>query len=147
MNAERDARLRALYEAVDRRVGASTPKCAVSGRCCDFPVAGHTLFATAIEADLVADAVSIPEPEAPGWCPFYRKRLCTLRDLRPVGCRVYFCDPDYQANAMEDDAAWAHAELQALHRELDLAYRYAPFVDLLAERARSAEGRRGDAPQ
>lgn len=131
--ATRDAARRALtalYDALDARIAAERPRCELSGRCCDFPRAGHRLFATEFEADAVAAVRDVPTPEREGWCPFYRARRCELRDLRPTGCRVYFCDPTY-ADAMESIGAWAHAELQRLHERTGIRYRYGEFVDLL----------------
>ncbi len=123
--------LAALYDALDARIAAERPHCALSGHCCDFPNAGHRLYATELEADIVAEAREIPEPEREGWCPFYRARRCELRDLRPTGCRVYYCDPTY-TEAMATIGAWAHDALQRLHEETGLRYRYADFPTLLA---------------
>src|SRR5256885_2242910 len=33
---------------------------------------------------------------SPDFCPFQKDKLCTAREPRPLGCRVYFCDPAYQ---------------------------------------------------
>ena len=30
------------------------------------------------------------------FCPFQQGNLCTAREPRPLGCRVYYCDPAYQ---------------------------------------------------
>jgi hypothetical protein len=32
----------------------------------------------------------------PDFCPFQKGNLCTAREPRPLGCRVYYCDPNYQ---------------------------------------------------
>ena len=32
----------------------------------------------------------------PDFCPFQKDNLCTPREPRPLGCRVYYCDPAYQ---------------------------------------------------
>jgi len=56
-------------------------------------------------------------------CPFQVEGLCTAREARPLGCRVYFCDPAAQAwqNALYEKY---HARLQALHERFGLAYVY-----------------------
>jgi len=132
--SEAELHVQALYRTVDRKVQAAGPICTLSGFCCDFPRSGQTLFATALETDMVLSRGEPPAPERRGWCPFYRRRLCTLRELRPLGCRIYFCDSSFQASAMSDIAESAHRELQRIHDEHDVPYRYAPFLDLLAER-------------
>jgi len=130
--SEAHRRLDAVYAAVEEAVRAAGPACALSGRCCDFPRSGHTLFATALEADRILDLRGDPPaPEAKGWCPYYRNRRCTLRALRPLGCRVYFCDPDYLAGPMQDVSESAHRALKKVHADLEVPYRYAPFLELL----------------
>ncbi len=59
---------------------------------------------------------------APG-CPWQVNELCTARRGRPLGCRVYFCDPTsthWQANAYER----YHRLLKILHDKAGLAYAY-----------------------
>ncbi|MBN2489977.1 MAG: hypothetical protein JXQ29_03895 [Planctomycetes bacterium] len=127
-----ERRLRALYRRVDRQVAAAGPVCTRSGRCCDFARSGLTLFATALETDLVLAAHAPPAPERAGACPFQRHGLCTMRALRPLGCRVYFCDPRYLATAMSGIAESAQRALRQIHEEHGVPYRYAPFLELLA---------------
>src|SRR5579872_1174352 len=89
-----------LYQAVDRDVKAAGPVCVASGRCCRFKEYGHTLFVSNLEADVLLDAA--PPYEAPvseDFCPFQKDNLCTAREPRPLGCRVYYCDPNYQEAA------------------------------------------------
>jgi Fe-S-cluster containining protein len=136
----RDA-LRVVYDALDAEVGKFGPKCAVSGRCCRFDEYGHTLFVSAPEFTiLLADA---PAPtralDAGATCPWQDDRgRCTARDARPLGCRVYFCDPAYQQHLPEvGEAAIAH--LKRVVADLDLPWDYAPLHRHL-QRAR-VEGR------
>ncbi len=35
-------------------------------------------------------------PVTADFCPFQQGNLCTAREPRPLGCRVYYCDPNYQ---------------------------------------------------
>src|SRR3954465_3373581 len=86
-----------LYREADADVKAAGPVCVASGRCCRFAEYGHTLFVSNLEADvLLADAPPFQPPVTPDFCPFQVENLCTARDPRPLGCRVYFCDPSYQ---------------------------------------------------
>ncbi len=124
-------RLTTLYEVLDRRIHAAGPICSRSGDCCDFPGSGHILFATRLEVELILDRILPPPPEQEGWCPFFRNRLCTLRALRPVGCRIYYCDPDYRDHRMNEISQWAHGEIRKIHDDLRLPYGYTPFLDQL----------------
>ncbi len=133
--------LRAAYRETEEEVARLAPRCAISGRCCRFEEYGHTLFASAPEiALLLADA---PPPSRPldegATCPWQDpKGRCTAREARPMGCRVYFCDPSYQESSPEV-AERSIARLKRLVDDLGLPWDYAPLHRHLA-RARD-EGR------
>ena len=91
-----------LYKEVDREVAAAGPVCVASGRCCRFKEYGHVLFLSSMEADtLLADAPPYETPVSPDFCPFQKGNLCTAREPRPLSCRVYYCDPNYQERSGE----------------------------------------------
>lgn len=133
--------LRALYQAVDAAVAEHAPVCIASGRCCRFAEYGHTLFLSGLEAELLFDEAPAPcrPVDAGETCPWQDARgRCTARDARPIGCRVYFCDPSYQ----EPSHAITERALQALKAICDQtghAWRYAPLHAHLREAI--AEGR------
>lgn len=121
--------IQAVYAELDAEVSALGPRCELSGRCCRFEEYGHTLFVSSPEAALlVSDA---PEPVRPldegATCPWQDSRgLCTAREARPLGCRVYFCDPGYQ----EPGQALAEKAIGALKRQVEalgLPWDYAPL--------------------
>jgi Fe-S-cluster containining protein len=63
-------------------------------------------------------------------CPFQVDKLCTVHAIRPMGCRVYFCDKTAQH--------WQHelseqlmGEIRALHDARAIDYRYAEWRYLL----------------
>src|SRR5689334_16628454 len=93
----------ALYADVDREVAAAGPVCVASGRCCRFKEYGHTLFLSNLEAEVLLHSAPAYDPAAvsPDFCPFQRGNLCTAREPRPLGCRVYYCDPNYQQTAQQ----------------------------------------------
>src|SRR3954468_3586592 len=92
----------AVYAAADAAVSAVGPRCDASGRCCRFTEYGHTLFISAFEAEiLLENAPPYPLPVSRDGCPFQVSGLCTARESRPLGCRIYFCDPAYQGRMAE----------------------------------------------
>ena len=124
----RDA-LHALYADLDDEVARLGPSCALSGRCCRFAEYGHTLFLSAAEAALLLDeAPPPPRPLDDGdTCPWQDPLgRCSARGARPLGCRVYFCDPAYQPHAPAVSEAFI-ARLKRLADEFDLPWRYAPL--------------------
>jgi Fe-S-cluster containining protein len=124
-----------LYQEVDAAVAAAGPVCIASGRCCRFKEYGHTLFLSSLEAEvLLHDAPSYdPEAVSPDFCPFQQGNLCTARQPRPLGCRVYYCDPNYQETCQEITETYLR-RLKELARAHDLPWRYAPLHDFLRER-------------
>src|SRR5437762_14328604 len=81
-----------LYRDVDRDVQAAGPVCVASGRCCRFKEYGHVLFLSNLEADvLVSQAPPYEAPVSSDFCPFQQNNLCTAREPRPLGCRIYYC--------------------------------------------------------
>src|SRR6187200_1071787 len=97
MDATVRERVLAIYAAADAAVTAAAPRCDQSGRCCRFTEYGHTLFLSRLEADVLLDAAPpLAGPVTRDGCPFQVENLCTAREPRPLGCRVYFCDPTYE---------------------------------------------------
>src|SRR6266849_10704215 len=97
MGEELRRKVQELYKELDREVAAAGPICIASGRCCRFKEYGHVLFLSNLEAEvLLASAPAYEQPVTPEFCPFQKDNLCTAREPRPLGCRVYYCDPSYQ---------------------------------------------------
>ncbi len=151
---EIDAALRDLYARLDAAVAARGPTCWQSGKCCKFDSYGHRLYVTALEiawfqrqvehADSAGRAPGsgrdhhplpvLGSPPYPDACPYQVDGLCTTHTVRPLGCRIYFC----QAGTEE----WQHQvyerfldELRALHETHGLPYRYLEWRSGLAEGA------------
>ena len=127
-----------IYADVDAAVAAAGPNCDASGRCCRFKEWGHVLYLSALEAEvLLASAPPYEKPVSPDFCPFQKENLCTAREPRPLGCRIYFCDPAYQetSNAIMEDAL---RRLKHLTAEVGQDWRYAPLHEFLNEASRPA---------
>lgn len=126
-------KVRELYAEVDAEVAAAGPKCDASGRCCRFKEWNHVLYLTSFEADvLLKSAPPFAGPVTPDFCPFQVENLCTAREPRPLGCRIYFCDPAYEGvgeRIMES----ALTKLKRLADEHDLPWRYASLHVFLQE--------------
>ena len=122
-----------LYRDVDQAVAAAGPVCVASGRCCRFKEYSHVLYLSNLEAEvLLADAPHYEKPVSPDFCPFQKENLCTAREPRPLGCRIYYCDPDYQetGNRITEEAL---QRLKELAREHGVQWRYAPLHYFLNE--------------
>jgi Fe-S-cluster containining protein len=117
----------ALYQEVDQAVAAAGPVCVASGRCCRFKEYGHTLFLSNLEAGvLLAGAPAYERPVSADFCPFQKDKLCTAREVRPLGCRVYYCDPSYQETGNQISEKYLR-KLKTLAEEKGIEWRYAPL--------------------
>jgi Fe-S-cluster containining protein len=122
-------RLHALYAEVDAAVAGYGPICGLSGRCCRFREFDHILFVSAVEAELLVGEA--PPPVRPlddgATCPWQDAAgRCTARDARPLGCRIYFCDPAYRPHAPELSEIYL-ARLKQMVNQLGLPWDYAPL--------------------
>src|SRR6266478_406450 len=124
-------RVLALYREVDQAVQAAGPVCVASGRCCRFKEYGHTLFLSSLEADvLLAGAPPYEQPVTPDFCPFQQENLCTAREPRPLGCRIYYCDPHYQETGNRITETYLR-QLKELAIAAGVPWRYAPLHHFL----------------
>src|SRR5437762_837773 len=144
MSAELRRHVLELYQAVDREVAAAGPVCIASGRCCRFKEYGHVLYMSNLEAEvLLAAAPPYEQPVTSDFCPFQKEKLCTAREPRPLGCRVYYCDPTYQETGNQITEKYL-AQLKDIAREEGIDWRYAPLHVFLNENERPTNTDAGD---
>jgi hypothetical protein len=122
----------AVYAAADAAVAAAGPRCDASGRCCRFTEYGHTLFISAFEAELLLAGAPLYQegPFSRDGCPYQVNGLCTAREHRPLGCRIYFCDPSFQDRMMEITEA-SLAALKRIADKHETGWHYAPLHHFL----------------
>jgi Fe-S-cluster containining protein len=135
----------AILRDADADIAARKPVCKASGRCCKFEHYGHRLYVTAAEiihfqqalvnknsnsnardSNGSAASVSLPQFFAqvkPEGCPYQIDGMCTARQARPLGCRIYFCDENAQ-HWQNDVYEKYHARLTALHDSFGIPYQY-----------------------
>jgi hypothetical protein len=129
--AELRQRVFRLYDEADAEIKSHAPVCVASGKCCRFAEYGHTLFLSHLEAEtLLHTAPPYEKPTNPSFCPFQVNNLCTARAERPLGCRVYFCDPNYAGKGEAITEKYL-AQLKMLSEELDVGWEYAPLHGFL----------------
>ncbi len=133
-----------IYDDLGRQVEAIGPRCELSGRCCRFEEYGHTLYLCEAEARvLLAEAPPPVRPLDRGQtCPWQNlSGQCTAREARPLGCRVYFCDPAYEPRSGPITETYLE-RLRRLTEKQRIEWNYAPLHHHL-ERA-AADGRFSD---
>ena len=121
--------IRRLYADLQLEIDRRQPLCVMSGRCCRFDEYGHRLYVTTAElaaftAELAELKPTIPQPQAEsGGCPFQTGKICRVHLIRPMGCRIFFCDPtaiEWQTAIYEQ----FHARLKKTHDLLSIPYAY-----------------------
>jgi Fe-S-cluster containining protein len=136
-DAEVCAAIGAVYRDVAEQIEARGPSCWASGRCCNFEAAGHRLYVTGLEAAYTLSrlerSLTAGELESAvdrGGCPFQVKNLCGVHAIKPLGCRVYFCDRSAQSwqHALSEHAL---AQIREIHERLAVPYEYGEWRGLL----------------
>jgi Fe-S-cluster containining protein len=133
--AEVIAAVGALYDAQTNAVAERKPVCIASGRCCKFEEFGHRLYVTTAELAFFCDALArLSTISRAAWdgrgCPFQIGKLCGVHGIKPLGCRMFFCDAtatEWQNQQYEH----FHAALRALHEQHHLAYHYVEWRSAL----------------
>lgn len=141
------AELEAIYAEVASEIAARGPACWASGRCCNFAKTGHLLYVTGLEAmytlshaarasqaSLPLRTLSLPQVDAArsrGDCPFLMDNACGVHAIKPLGCRVYFCDRSAQAWQQELSERGLE-RIKRLHDAHAIAYRYGEWRAMLA---------------
>jgi hypothetical protein len=119
--------LEKLYRELDAALAAAGPRCDLSGRCCRFREHGHMLFLSEMEAErLLEQPFPAGASRSEDGCPYQVDGLCTAREHRPLGCRVYFCDPTFAERQIEISESFIR-RLKSLHEALGRAWRYQPL--------------------
>lgn len=67
---------------------------------------------------------------ARGGCPFQQSNLCSVHTIKPLGCRVYFCDRSAQEWQRSLSEA-ALADIRAIHDAHAIEYRYGEWREML----------------
>jgi hypothetical protein len=127
-----------LYDQLDRQVCAEGVRCRNCGACCHLRHFGHRLYVTTVELAYFVAGLSSPvrRPQG-GVCPYQQGSSCTARAHRPVGCRLFFCEPassDWQSRQYEA----LRPRLIALHERLGLPYAYVEWLAALSKLAGAA---------
>jgi len=128
------ARMAAIYSELDREIEAIKPRCINRGACCRFGSYGHRLFVSSVELAYFQAAAEVGQRSTPTGdiCPYQVSGLCTARQRRPLGCRIFFCDP---ASQEWQGPLYEHYmdRLKTLGEEFGIEYRYVEWLSALAE--------------
>jgi hypothetical protein len=72
----------------------------------------------------------LEEARSRGGCAFATGNLCGVHAIKPLGCRIYFCDRSAAAWQQELHEEMLR-ELRGLHDRWEIAYRYGEWGGML----------------
>jgi Fe-S-cluster containining protein len=134
------AELEAIYDYTAAAIESRRPICTASGRCCRFESWGHRLYVTGLETAYTVSRLDRTSPaltnatldsaRAHGGCPFQLDKLCAVHAIKPLGCRIYFCDETAQ-EWQQDLYERTLRELRSLHERHHIEYRYGEWRGML----------------
>jgi Fe-S-cluster containining protein len=121
-----------IYKQLDAELASINPGCDTCGTCCHFDTFDHVLYASTIETDYILENVDVPpfDPDQ-GTCPFLINNKCTIREYRTLGCRVFFCNPDYKEK-YQDIYNKYYTMIKDLAMRNQTEWHYAPMMKLLS---------------
>ncbi len=122
--------LQDLLAEAERDVVALGLTCGGCGECCDFATAEHRLYASTAEIALLVSAGTPPET-AELRCGYQQEGLCVGRAVRPLGCRMYFCNEgDLRYQTIYERT---HERIGELHQTAKIPYFYVELTAALAQ--------------
>lgn len=133
------AALDAIFADTARAIAERAPACWASGRCCNFDAFGHRLYVTGLETAYTLlrlparNAISssdVASARHRGGCPFQLANLCAIHTIKPLACRLFFCDRSAQT-WQQDLHELMLKRLRALHDHHAVEYRYGEWRDML----------------
>jgi Fe-S-cluster containining protein len=139
----------AVYSELADAIASRGPVCEMSGHCCNFAQWDHRLYVTSPEVvhfvagwrwKLSADqrarlwarmCQANSDGSAPlAVCPLQTGRICGAHGIRPMGCRLFFCEPGAER--------WGRPLYESLHARLksfcetySLPYAYVEWTQVL----------------
>lgn len=122
-----------LYQDLEKELMALNPGCDRCGTCCNFRTFDHVLYASSIEVDFITQHVEVPDFDVTNnRCPFLKDNQCSIRTFRALGCRIFYCDPDYQAIS-HDLYEKYHRIIKKISKKYNVQWKYLPFLTQLSE--------------
>lgn len=125
--------LRTLYQRLEKDLTLLNPGCNQCGTCCNFSSFGHVLYASGIEVNFIIRNVKVPDFNiSDNICPFLKDNQCSIRDFRTLGCRIFYCNPDYK-EVLNDVYEKYYRKIKDLSEKYNTQWKYMPFLRQLAE--------------
>ena len=121
-----------IYNKLDNELKILNPGCDTCGTCCHFDVFDHELYASTIEVNYILENVTVPPfHKEQRICPFLVDKVCSIREHRTLGCRVFFCNPHYKNVSYEIYNKY-YEMIKKIAVRNRFEWHYGPMITLLA---------------
>lgn len=122
-----------IYKELDDELLPYQSLCQQLSRCCHFKEYGHRLYSLSLEVEYLKQQLPLPDKAlAPLTCPYLQKNgACGNRLGRPLGCRIFFCAPEYQGRSQEIYEKY-HKKIETLLHQYQLPYVYQEMTSQLS---------------
>ncbi|NUO09073.1 MAG: YkgJ family cysteine cluster protein [Candidatus Brocadia sp.] len=125
--------LRRIYQMLEEELTQLNPGCNRCGACCNFSTFDHVLYASSVEVNLITSNVEVPVFNvSDNICPFLKENQCSIRTFRTLGCRVFYCNPNYK-DVLYTIYENYYQMIKDLSRKYTIQWKYLPFLKQLAE--------------
>ncbi len=127
-----------IYKDLDEELAKLAPSCRACGDCCHFEEYGHKLYVSDMEADYMLNNNNAELPNTPinnGVCPYLADNKCTIREYRSLGCRIFYCQEDWEATSSDLYERYLR-RIKDLCTANGLKWNYAPMPSQLSKKPR-----------
>ncbi|OHB46790.1 MAG: hypothetical protein A2106_00195 [Planctomycetes bacterium GWF2_40_8] len=131
--SENNSDITEIYKELEAELASINPGCDACGTCCHFDKFDHILYASTVETNYILENVEAPhfDPDK-NVCPFLANNQCTIREYRTLGCRVFFCNPDYKEK-YQDIYNKYYTMIKDLAMRNQTEWHYAPMMKVLKD--------------
>lgn len=134
MDPKLQTELETIYNELEIELRGHNIKCNGCGICCEFGKFDHVLFASVIEADYIISNNKISSYNTEeNVCPFMKESQCTIRKFRTLGCRVFFCDKEYNKDLSQDIYNKYYSKVKTISLKYNVNWQYRPLLDFFNE--------------
>ncbi|MFQ5863060.1 MAG: hypothetical protein ACE5IC_08040 [Candidatus Brocadiales bacterium] len=120
--------LRKIYRDLDEELSTLAPPCKACGKCCHFQEYGHALYVSDIEVGYMLDNVGWPKTVIKKEvCPYLFNNKCTIRECRPLACRIFYCQEDWRTTSSDIYEKY-HRKIKDLCVANGIEWNYSPLL-------------------
>ncbi len=116
--------LEELYKDVETRISQKGVNCQCCGECCNFLTNGMRLYIFHLERLYLQGKLGKNLTLEEGKCSGQQKKLCSIHEWRPLGCRTQFC-----SNTLQEIYEFFADKIKEIESRYGIEYDYSEAFD------------------